>query len=374
MSASALANRVTPYVRLIVVGARAFVREWTDTPSDAEKGGRVPLKARKVGVAQKKIESLKPVYLIFGEEDLLLDRALRRLRDRIAEEADLDFNYEAFDGERANADEVVAAANTLPFASERRLVVVRSVDKMDAAGQAVLAEYAKNPAPTACVVLVAKKLRKDSKLFRAVDALGGAAEYKAPKRTEYTSWVLDLFESKGRRLSVDGANALVRAVGRDLRRLETEADKIIAYAGDRTDLEREDIESVVAGTAPVSVFDFLAALGARQCGTALELLDDLTANGEELMGIHAMTLRHLRTLISVRSFLDRGAGQGEIMRGVGMADWQARNAIEQARRFTTSELSRSLRDAAAMEAKMKSGQGEPQVLFEVWLASVCHSS
>jgi len=318
-----------------------------------------------------KIQGLKPVYLIFGEEELLLDRALRRLRDRIAEEADLDFNYEAFEGETADAGAVVAAANTLPFASERRLVVVRSVDRMDAAGQAALAEYAKDPAPTACLVLVAKKMRKDSKLYRAVDALGGVAEYKAPRRNEYTSWVIELFAAKGRRLNADGAAALVRSAGRDLRRLETEADKVIAFAGARTDLSRDDIESVVVGTAPVTIFDFLNALGARDCRGALELLDDLTANGEELMGIHAMTMRQLRTLISARALLDRGGTVADVQRGVGMADWQARNAVEQARRFSTEELSRSLRDAAAMEARMKSGQGEPQVLFEVWLASVC---
>lgn len=288
--------------------------------------------------------------------------------------ADLDFNYEAFDGESADPGAVVSAANTLPFASERRLVVVRGVDRMDAAAQAMLAEYAKDPAPTACLVLVAKKMRKDSKLYRAVDAIKGVAEYKAPQRNEYTKWVIDLFAARGRRINADGAQALVGSVGRDLRRLETESDKIVAYAGERIDLDRGDVESVVVATAQVTVFDFLNAVGARHCGRALELLDDLMANGEELMGIHAMTLRHLRQLVGVRAFLDRGAAQADVARGVGMADWQARNAIEQANRFSAAELSRSLRDAASLEAKMKSGQGEPQVLFEVWLASVCRRS
>jgi DNA polymerase-3 subunit delta len=320
------------------------------------------------------IEDLKPVYLIFGDEDLLLERALRRLRDRVAEVADLDFNYDTFNGESADAGTVLAAANTLPFASDRRLVVVRNVDKMSAADQTALAEYAKDPAPSACLVLVAAKMRRDSKLFRAVDALGGIGEYKAPKRNEYTGWVVDFFASHGRRLDHDAAAALVRAVGRDLRRLESEADKVIAYAGERKEISREDIESVVVGTAPVSIFDFLGAVGARECGTALALLDDMLANGDELMGIHAMTLRHLRQLVSVRALLDRGEGASSVMRQVGMADWQARNAMEQARRFSAEELSRALRDAASVEARMKSGQGEPQVLFEVWLAGVCKTA
>jgi DNA polymerase-3 subunit delta len=322
-------------------------------------------------VAVKSIEDLKPVYLIFGKEELLLERALRRLRDRIAEVADLDFNFESFDGETADPNVVVAAANTLPFASDRRLVVVRNVDRMRAPQQAVLAEYAADPAPTACLVLVAGTIPKSSRLYKAVDALGGVAEYRAPRKHELPGWVIELFGTRGRQLSRDGAEALVRAVGRDLRRLETEADKIVAFAGGQTAITRADVESVVASTAPVSVFDMLNAIGARECATTLERLDDLLADGEQLLGIHAMTVRHVRTLISVRALLDRGMGQTAIQRELGMQAWQVSGLIEQARRFGTRELSRALAGAAELEARLKSGSGEPRVLWEMWVVGLC---
>ncbi|MHB1018198.1 MAG: DNA polymerase III subunit delta [Coriobacteriia bacterium] len=324
-------------------------------------------------MAVKGLDDLKPVYLIYGEEELLLERALHRLRGRIGEAADLTFNYEAFDGDNADPGDVIAAANTLPFASERRLVVVTNVQKMNAAAQARLAEYAADPSPSTCLVLVAGKMRKDSKLLKAVTAIGGAAEYKAPKRNEYPRWVIDLFESRGRTLSRDGAETLVRSVGCDLRRLETETEKIIAFVGDRTKISREDVASVVAETAPVSIFEFLDAVGARECGRALELLDDLIRGGEEVIGIHAMTVRHVRTLVSVSALLARSADTGTMMREVGMADWQLRNITPQARRFEPSELSTGLRAAAVVEARMKSGRGEPRLLFERWLVDLCRS-
>lgn len=325
-------------------------------------------------MAVTSIDELKPVYLIFGKEDLLLERALLRLRERIAAVADLDFNFEAFDGETAEAERIVAAANTIPFASERRLVVVRNVDKMRAAEQAVLTAYAENPSPSACLVLVASAMPKTTRLYKAVAALGGAAEYKAPARGEYPAWVTDFFASKGRRMTRDGAEALVAAVGRDLRRLEIEAEKVIAFAGERTELERADIEHVVAGTAPVSVFEFLDTVGARQCAPGLARLDDLLAAGESLPGIHAMTVRHLRTLTSARALLDRGAGRAEIQRELRLGDWQLGKALDQARRFTAEELRDAMRDAADVDQKMKSGQGEERVVFEVWIAGICRQA
>lgn len=325
-------------------------------------------------MAVQSIEELKPVYLIFGDEELLLERALHRLRERVAQVADLDFNFQAFDGEHSDPYEIIGAANTLPFASERRLVVVRGVDRMPASDQGILAEYATDPAETACLVLVAQKLRKDSKLYKAVHAIGGAAEYTAPRKGEYPTWVAKDLAARGRYIEPDAAALLVRAVGRDLRRLETEIGKIVAYVGDRTEISRADVESVVALSAPPSIFDFLNAMSARECGTALGLLEQIIDGGEEMLKIHAMTVRHLRTLVSVRALIDRGVDRGGLMREVGMADWQARQAAEQARRFEPAELRTALGAAAELEARMKSGRGEPRYEFEVWLIDLCSPS
>jgi len=89
------------------------------------------------------------------------------------------------------------------------------------------------------------------------------------------------------------------------------------------------------------------------------------------MSVHAMTLRHIRTLLSVRALADRNAGIPQIQRELGMAEWQTQRAIRQARRYEPAELSRALRDAAEMEARMKSGRGEPRLLFERWLVDLC---
>ena len=285
--------------------------------------------------------------------------------------ADLDFNFDVFDAETAEAEAIVAAANTLPFASERRLVVVRNVDKMNAAGQGLLADYAKDPSPTACVVFVAAKLAKNSRLYRAVAAAGAVAEYKPPRRSEYPGWVQELLASKGRRIALDAAEALVRGVGRDLRRLEMEAEKLVAFAGERTDLVLGDVEAAVAQTAQTSVFDFLNALGERDCALALRLLANLMSDGQEVLAVYAMTLRHIRTLASVQALVRRGESRTTIAREVGMAEWQVRNALDQAERYSTGELTRALRSAGECEARMKSGRGEPEIVFERWVVEVC---
>lgn len=257
--------------------------------------------------------------------------------------------------------------------ADKRLVVVRNADKMSATELGVLAEYAADPNPSTTLVLVAEKIAKNLRIYKAVDALGGAAEYKAPQKRDYPRVVVDMFAAKGKKLGLDAAEVLVRGVGYDLRRISIEMDKVLAFTGDREKLSRADIEEVMSTTAPASVFDMLDAIGSRDCRAALEVLGDLLGGGESIFGVHAMALRHIRQLLQTRALLDRREGSSSpdyIAKSVGMAPWQAKNIIRQAQRFTAQELVDALRSAAAGEAQMKTSR-DPRLVFERWLVTVC---
>ena len=71
-----------------------------------------------------KQKPLIPAYLIVGEDALKRSTVLRRLRERLAQYGDLSFNSDTFDGETALGADIVSACNTMPFASEKRLVYV----------------------------------------------------------------------------------------------------------------------------------------------------------------------------------------------------------------------------------------------------------
>jgi DNA polymerase III subunit delta len=324
-------------------------------------------------MAAPDLSDLKPVYLIHGPEELLLDQAVERLKQRLSALADLDFNLDVFDGDSAQPEDVVAAANTLPFMSERRLVILRKADRMTADGLGVLADYAADPNPETTLVLVASKIARNLRVFKAVDALGGVAEYKAPPKRDYARTVVTMFAEKGKTVGLDAAEVLVRAVGYDLRRLSVEIEKVISFTGDEITLSRDEIEQVMSTTAPTSVFDFLDALGSRDCRDAMRVLTALLDEGESVHGVHAMSVRHVRNLLSARALLERdgeGSATALISREVGVREWQARNLVTQARRFDSAELVEALLSAAASEAKMKTSR-DPRLVFEIWVLEVC---
>lgn len=319
----------------------------------------------------KQLSEYRPIYLIFGEQDLLLDRALDQLKRNVGELADLDFNSESFDGESADVDAVIAACNTLPFASERRLVVVRNVDKMGKEATEALVTYAANPAETTILALVAKKIAKNTRLYKAVEKLGGLLERSAPKSAEYPRAAQDQFARHGRRMTLEGAELLVNAVGKDLRGIAIEVEKVVAYAGSRTELTLADVEAVVSTTAKTRAYELGTALADKDAVRALTLLDRLMGEGESVYGLHALALRTLRDLITARALIDRGGGNlGEVARVLGRPDWQIRSLPRQARGFSSEELVSLLGAAAAGEAEMKTSR-DPRLVFERWIVKVC---
>lgn len=297
-----------------------------------------------------------------------------RLRSRLAQAADLDFNLDVFDAEQTTADDVIAAANTMPFMSERRLVVLRHADRFSAAWLNTLAEYAEDPSPSTVLVLVATKIDRRTRLYKAVANTGQVAEYAAPKRAEYPGLVQSMFKARGVEVARDAAQALIEAVGLDLRRLATEADKIVDYVGADGTVDRERIVDVVAQTAPVPIWALNDALSARDLEACVRVARTLEANGESAHRLQSTGVRHVRSLLQAKALSSRGLPTAAMMSQLRMPDWKVRNTLREADRFETGELIDALRSAARSEAEMKTSPVAPGLVLERWMATVCRAT
>lgn len=317
-------------------------------------------------------DDLKPVYLIVSEQRMLLDQAVARLKKRVAEVADLTMNSEVFDAEGLDADAVIAACNTLPFLSEHRLVIVNNIEKIASSAAETLVSYVNDPSPTTVLALCGEKLAKNTRLYKAVDRLGGVLERKAPKRSELPGAVRSMFADRGKSIALDVAEQFVNLVGRDLQQLAGEIDKVVAFVGKEVvEVTRTHVEAVAATTAKRSIFDFTEAVADRDCRRALIVANELMDDGTSEYALHAMALRMLRDLIAAQSLSARGANSVvELSRELGRPDWQVKRLPRQARDFAPGELVDLLRAAAESEAEMKTGR-DPRLVLERWIVRAC---
>lgn len=132
-----------------------------------------------------KTREFKRFYLLFGEEEFLKQSYKKRLREAIAGDDTMNYNY--FEGKGMDVRELISLANTMPFFSERRLILVEDSGFFKAASDELVEAMADIP-DTTCMVFVESAVDKRNRLYKKVKELGYAAELKKQDASQLARW------------------------------------------------------------------------------------------------------------------------------------------------------------------------------------------
>ncbi len=322
---------------------------------------------------------LKPLYLILSEQPFLRRQASDRLRKRLSETADLDFNSDTFDAEQAEVVDIVAAANTLPFASPYRLVTVTAIDKFAKVALDELAAYAQEPSETTVLCLVGTKLNKNTRLYKAVAAKGQVLDRKAPSRKELPEVVQALFAERGLRADRAVADTLINLVGDDLGALSTAIGTVTAYLASREDktVNRQTVAAVISSTVEIKTWELTNALAEKRCANSLALLERSLDQGTSLYALGSLIPRMIRQLLTARSLLDEHVPNAAAICAAELKmppnqAWLAKRFLQQARAFSASSLRHALTSYAEVEFTMKTSPPDRgRLALQRWIIDFC---
>src|SRR5207245_11067907 len=129
------------------------------------------------------------VYLLHGEEDLLIDQALSILLDRLMPAEERDLNLDVLRATEIAITDLVTRLDTLPFFGRRRVVVVKDADAWKAPEQERLAAYLEQGAPPSALILVAQGLDRRRKLYTAIRRIGELQDVPRMSVRQVPSWV-----------------------------------------------------------------------------------------------------------------------------------------------------------------------------------------
>lgn len=178
---------------------------------------------------------LLPVYAIVGDDKLKSSIVLDRLTARMEEFGDMSFNSSTFDGESAIGTEITSACMQIPFASEKRFVIVKNADKLKKDDSERIVEYLEKPNATTVLALVCKKLAKSTRLYKACAKISNTSiiDCSAPKTYLVADTLNNVARSHGGGINRDAAQRLVELVGPDTMKLDAEIQKLLLSNGNR---------------------------------------------------------------------------------------------------------------------------------------------
>ena len=307
------------------------------------------------------VSELKPAYLLSGTDRPKIARALRRLRDRVGDDA-----TEQLSAREATGDDAVATCNAMGlFVGNGRLVIVDEVERWKADDVKAVASYLAAPAPATVLALVAGDLKADSALAKAVKKGGELLAYEVPKR-RLPEWVAEQFARLGAKADRDACRALVEVVGDDLDELSSEIDKLATWAGGEP-ITVAAVEQLAVGRAETPIFSLTDAWGRRDVGAVLAMTESLlerthrTRSGE-LLRIVASLVGHVGRVRRAQRLADEGVRARDAAGKLKMHPFAAEKAFAQAANFSADELSLALVRLAELDAAAKVGSRMPAEL------------
>lgn len=265
-------------------------------------------------LAQINQKKIVPIYLFLGEEEYQKEEIISKIKKiTFSTPESLEFNYDVFYGDEADASIIIGLANNFPMIHEWRMVVVKKVDSFSAHDKNLLAAYAVDPAPFTRLILLANKLEATHALYKAVAKKGTIVMFYPLFDNQAIAWIQTQCHQKAKKIiSQPTANLLVQRVGTKINNLNTELDKLLLYVGDKPTIEEEDVMRSSLDFHSETVFSLIDAVGYRKKVQSLAIFKNLCDQGEELLPVLFLITRHFRILWQAKELQEQGKNLTQI--------------------------------------------------------------
>jgi len=334
------------------------------------------------------------VAYFFGDDDLTIDRAVRRFGSQLADGGEPLERWDlrgSRNGASAQIGElhgrvatpVMFGGGTLAVVTNAGALAVRVEDRdallavipLVADGNAlVFVEQSQSGA----------KYPGQTKLAEAVRGAGGQVRgIESPKEGALSAWIDGEANDRGIRLGVGAAKELATRIGgfvregdaerRDqTRRASMELDKLALYRPDAI-VSPDDVRSLVAEAVPGSAWALADAVAERDAAKAIHLLDALAESMPEPV-IVVVLHRRIRELLELQDRMPSAKSLGAAALAMGIkSEFRARRLAEQARKWQPDELIAAIDGLLELDAVVKGapgrggGDAHHRLAFALWI-------
>ena len=331
------------------------------------------------------------IYIFHGEEEFGKSERIVALRNSLGEYSEL--NLTELDGRTTTKAELLHHCDVPPFLGDFRLVIVsdllsRLAGSKTKEGESTqvgsdfvdwLIDYLPTvPDSTVLVLVESKKLSSKHPVSKVVGELGKnkgeVALFSTPsmKGGEFVRWVEDRANAKGAKLERGVAFDLATFIGPDLRLIDSELDKLTAYAADRP-ITKQDVRLLVPYAQEANVFDMVDALGQRRTEQAFRLLAQLRNEGAHSLYLLTMIVRQYRILLQVQELVGQGLQKDSIASTIGLHPYPAQKAMEQVQRYSPHQLMRIYDRLLETDVAIKTGQMEAELALDLLVVELARA-
>ncbi len=300
-------------------------------------------------------KQLAPIYLVSGDEPLLVQEACDAIRAAARKQG---FNERELYHAEASFDwgQLLASANSLSLFADKKILELRlPTGKPGDKGGKMLLEYAESPASDNLLLIVTPKLdgaTQKAKWFKAVEDAGVHIQIWPITPAQLPRWIGQRLQQAGLAAEPSAIELLVSRVEGNLLAAVQEIEKLKLLTPNNQ-VSYELMASVVADSARYDVFGLADKALHGDARGAVKTLQGLRSEGTEAINVLWALTRDIRSLVQISQAVSQGKHFDWAAKQAGV--WDKRQPLIQGalRRLKPGHLQLLLRKANGIDKAVK---------------------
>lgn len=310
------------------------------------------------------------IYLFHGTDQAQIQSTLQKWQKGFLTKHPNSTNLIKYTPDQINLPSLISELKSLPFLEDKRLIILPEFpDKISTDDQKKLSDEFKNlPDTTILCISSYKKLPKTTNpIHKELIKLQkkNPENYKiqelSSSEQDLAKNIQEILKSYNKTISNFDAQELAKNLGSNSTKIQSEAHKLGLYS-QSTNISTTEIQEVCSYTTETNVFHLMDHITLGQTKQALQKIQELDDNGEDLMKIFYLIIRQFRILIQLNSLASEGIPENQIASQTKLHPYVVKKTIPQAKKFHPNQLLKTYNQLAQLDRKIKTGQTKPEEL------------
>lgn len=329
-----------------------------------------------------KRNQIQSVYMLRGTEQYFIDLFKSAIQKQLQEKVNDDFV--TIDLTEVAVQDVIIDAETLPFFNEHKLIFALDPTFLKTKAEktplqhdlARLEQYVQSPAPFTTLVIIApyEKIDERKKISKLLKKHVTNVDCQPIKQSELRKWMQQIASAYEVTFDEQVLALLESEFESNLFMLQKEMEKLATFAGENHHVTIQDTYELMSQSLTGNALQLVDAVLKRNMKDAFIIYKNIQKMGEEPIGLIALLGSQFRNILQAKILKQKGYPLQMIQSEIKAHPYAVKLAVERSNAYHVNQLEKMISLLTRTDEKMKRGEMEQNIAFEMLLYDLIHLS
>ena len=320
------------------------------------------------------------IMAIYGEVPELVEKKSNEIVESYLNEKKDDFKYVKYNLYDTSFNQIIEEALTMPFISEKKAIVVKNafiftgekVSKDIQPNNEQVNEFLEKYDGENFIIfeVYQNKLDERKKITKTLKKTSKLAKVEQMSEQEIKNWIKNKLHENFKDIKQDALDLFIELTGINFNIVSQELEKIILFLGERTTINKKDVEEIINRSLEQNVFLLTEYIQKVEKYKAIQLIKDLIVMKEEPIKLLALITSNYRLYYQCKILSRKGYSGQQIAKTINVHPYRVKLALNQVKHYQLTHLLNIIDQCAETDYKLKSSYMDKQLILELFILSL----